>query len=493
MPQSVKQQDVPAMEQQTEGIPLTIDPASARTLGLTLGFVVFLIGAYAAALIWRVPDQLFRLPGILIALVVAIATYAPLRRGDGRAAINVLSHGTFIYIAAAAVTGGGLQASILIALPLVIVIPGLLLGRNLAKRFTLLSVVLCVVLFLGFKVGLIPNQKLLPPEFIAVLLLVVIGVACVMTYFAAGVHAQRLHKVQHLNSELMTAQQEFRTLADNLPALVMRSDLNLICTYVNQPLLEFARLSALDLIGQPLKAIFTANQFSMVPAAVQAALDGERVTFLAPHQRGEEQRIFELVMVSETDLQDQPIGLLAVFYDVTDRERLSVELRRAATHDFLTGIANRLQVDDQLQSALERARRHKKYAALLVIDLDGFKPVNDVYGHAAGDHLLKHVATQLKNSVRLMDTVGRIGGDEFVAVIEGLDQVGYALTVAEKLLAAVRQPVAYEEHTLSVGASIGIAVFPLHGESVHELFLAADTAMYAAKGAGKNCCRLVTV
>ncbi len=486
---SYKQAD-PASPQRVAELRLTISPEASRMLIISLGVVVAAIALYSAALIYYAPTQLSRLPGNAIALLVVFATYGPLRRGDGRAAINIVSHGAFLYIASAALIGGGLTSAILIALPLVIVIPGLLLGRNAAKRFTILSVGLCLALLLAHLLQLIPKVPSLPPVFIAVTVLVVLFIACVMALFAADAHAQRLLRVQQLNDKLLISQQEFRTLADNLPALVMRADLNLVCTYVNQPLLDFAGLCETDLVGQPLEAIFSANQFSMVPTAVQAALAGERVTFLAPHGHGEDQRIFELVMVADADQADIPVGFLAVFYDVTDRERLNVELRKAATHDYLTGIANRMQVDDQLQSALARASRHKKQVALMVFDLDGFKQINDQHGHAAGDLILKHVASQLKATVRSMDTVGRIGGDEFVVVLEGLEQVEHACSLAGKLLGAVRESILCGEQQLSVGASIGVALYPLHGETPRELFQRADAAMYLAKGAGKNSFRL---
>ena len=111
-------------------------------------------------------------------------------------------------------------------------------------------------------------------------------------------------------------------------------------------------------------------------------------------------------------------------------------------------------------------------------------------GVLIGDEVLATLAARLVALLDGNDRVGRIGGDEFVAVIEDLDQVDFAVKIAEKVLAAIRMPVSYQGQTLSVGASIGIALFPLHGESVRDLFLSADAAMYAAKGAGKNCCKL---
>lgn len=491
----IKPNDVPGktvLEPPADGFLLSMDAKSVRTLSISLLCVVAFIVLFTVMLVLTVPNQLGRLPGMAVSLLVAIATYVPLRKGDGRSAIRLLSYGTFIYLCIGSLTGSGLQAAILIMLPLIIVVPGLLLGRKQARLLALLSALLCLVLLTAHQLDFIPDRQQLPPGYVTVIYLIVISITLMMTNFVAATHAERFLRVQELNGDLIAAQQEFRTLADNLPSLVMRADLDLICTYVNQPLLEFAQLSQEDIVGHSLESIFSAKQFAMIPATVQAALAGERVIFLAPHQRGEERRIFELMVVSESVRGGATTGLLAVFYDVTAREQLAVELRRSATHDFLTGIANRLQIDEHLQSALARAKRHKKYVALLVIDLDGFKQINDNYGHVAGDHLLKHVAGQFKGVVRSMDAIGRIGGDEFVAVIEDLDHIDFACAVAKKLLLAGREPVTYDGEELAVGASIGVAIYPLHGETIRDLFLSADEAMYQAKGAGKNCYQLAS-
>ena len=164
-------------------------------------------------------------------------------------------------------------------------------------------------------------------------------------------------------------------------------------------------------------------------------------------------------------------------------------LRDLAHHDPLTGLANRALLDDRLQQAIRRGQRKAQGFALLLVDLDGFKPVNDAYGHAVGDELLKGLAARLSGAVRGTDAVARIGGDEFVVLLEeggGDDLLARALGVGEKIVAALGQPLDIGPHVVTVGASVGIACWPGDGEDPQALLRAADRAMYAAKRAGRG-------
>ncbi len=179
---------------------------------------------------------------------------------------------------------------------------------------------------------------------------------------------------------------------------------------------------------------------------------------------------------------------MAVFLDITEHKEIEARLKHMANHDSLTGLPNRLLLADRLTQALTHARRGRHAVALLFIDLDGFKPINDELGHDAGDWVLKEIADRLTHCVRASDTVSRMGGDEFVILLDEI-QGGAgrkaATAVAEKVLEAVPQPVRVEGQTVRVGASIGIALYPEHGRTPDALITAADTAMYKAKEAGR--------
>jgi diguanylate cyclase (GGDEF)-like protein/PAS domain S-box-containing protein len=169
-------------------------------------------------------------------------------------------------------------------------------------------------------------------------------------------------------------------------------------------------------------------------------------------------------------------------------ERMQAEQRiwHVAHHDSLTGLPNRTLLHDRLQQALAQAQRGRHRVAVLFLDLDRFKSVNDTLGHAIGDELLKHVAERLRSAVRAVDTVSRLGGDEFVIILHEMSSPDDVVQVAEKILGALAPPVTIEGHQLRATPSIGISMFPDDGDEVIALMKSADTAMYQAKAAGRN-------
>lgn len=164
-----------------------------------------------------------------------------------------------------------------------------------------------------------------------------------------------------------------------------------------------------------------------------------------------------------------------------ERKRLHEQLQYLAQHDALTKLPNRHLLHDRLESALARARRDSTGFSLLYLDLDKFKQVNDRYGHAAGDRLLQEVAGRIRHCVREADTVARIGGDEYVVLLESVRSVEDAAVVADKIQAALTVPVDIGDHVLHTIPSIGIATYPAHGDTAHLLLKHADEAMYLAK------------
>ncbi|MGC4076366.1 MAG: diguanylate cyclase [Rubrivivax sp.] len=169
-----------------------------------------------------------------------------------------------------------------------------------------------------------------------------------------------------------------------------------------------------------------------------------------------------------------------------DRKQGQLRLQHMAQHDALTDLPNRSLVRDRVAMALARARRDHTDLALLYLDLDDFKPVNDCFGHAVGDGLLQQVAQRLKHCVRASDTVGRMAGDEFVVLLAQLHAPGDAAAVAEKIRAALCEPFDVAGHVVTVSPSIGLAVYPDDGEQLDTLIDGADEAMYLAKRAGGN-------
>ncbi len=172
--------------------------------------------------------------------------------------------------------------------------------------------------------------------------------------------------------------------------------------------------------------------------------------------------------------------------EIVARKQIEEKVRHMACHDNLTGLPNRILFKDRLDSAQAMAVRNGKKLAILFIDLDGFKAVNDTLGHKAGDLLLQEVARRLQAVVRQSDTVGRVGGDEFLVLLNGIEHSDDAALVAEKILATLAQPILLAGESAKVGASIGISIFPDHGDDTEKLISFADGAMYGIKKSGKN-------
>jgi diguanylate cyclase (GGDEF)-like protein len=185
---------------------------------------------------------------------------------------------------------------------------------------------------------------------------------------------------------------------------------------------------------------------------------------------------------------DDPVveGIVANVQDVTDRKRAEDELRHQAFHDGLTGLANRGLLVDRIEQAVRRAGRRGVDPAVIYLDLDGFKGVNDRYGHDGGDQLLRAVGQRLTATVRSEDTVARLGGDEFAVLIdENHEEAAEATTTAERILQALTAPVEVAGHEVRISASLGVAAGSV-GCTADELLRNADLAMYQAKGAGKG-------
>jgi diguanylate cyclase (GGDEF)-like protein/PAS domain S-box-containing protein len=179
------------------------------------------------------------------------------------------------------------------------------------------------------------------------------------------------------------------------------------------------------------------------------------------------------------------IGLVGITREINEIRQTEVALQHLATHDMLTDLPNRFLMVDRLDQLLARAKRSDARFAVLFMDIDRFKEVNDTHGHEFGDLLLRAVAQRLRSSVRQSDTVARIGGDEFVLILETVHQTRGADAVASKVERAVAS-ISIPDHPLNVTVSIGISFYPENGESVDTLLRAADSAMYLAKKEGGN-------
>jgi diguanylate cyclase (GGDEF)-like protein/PAS domain S-box-containing protein len=182
----------------------------------------------------------------------------------------------------------------------------------------------------------------------------------------------------------------------------------------------------------------------------------------------------------------QVIGAVMVFRDVSEARAMRLKMTHLAQHDFLTDLPNRLLLNDRITQAISLSRRHTKPLAVLFMDLDGFKHINDSQGHEIGDKLLQSVAQLVLGCVRTSDTVSRHGGDEFVILLSEVAEAGDAAFIAEKILAALAMPHVISERNVHLSASVGISIYPQDGHDADTLIKNADTAMYQAKEKGSN-------
>ena len=183
------------------------------------------------------------------------------------------------------------------------------------------------------------------------------------------------------------------------------------------------------------------------------------------------------------------IKMIGVVRDITAEKAWANELHQMAHNDALTGLPNRLVLEQRLSVALEQARACDGRVTLIFIDLNGFKTINDQHGHAVGDRVLAVIAARLKQLSRAADTVARIGGDEFVMVVEG-GQDGEESALCERIIQALSGPISLDAITVQVGSSLGVAVYPRHAAGMDTLLQRADLAMYDAKRSGNNQYRL---
>jgi len=274
---------------------------------------------------------------------------------------------------------------------------------------------------------------------------------------------------------------------------VVTTDLLGNVTYLNLVAETMTGWPCEDAFGRPLSDVFNiidgaTRQVVMNPA--QRAIKADKIVGLA----------LDSVLIRrdgfESGIEDSaaPIhnrdgrvaGAVLVFHDVSESRAMTLRMAHLAQHDFLTGLPNRLLLTERLAQAIGLANRHKKQVALLFLDLDFFKHINDSLGHAIGDQLLQSVAERLAAGVRASDTICRQGGDEFVILLAEIERPLDATYVAEKLLAAFALPHRIGGHELHVTVSIGISIYPDDGNNVDTVMQNADTAMFHAKASGRN-------
>ncbi|MCU0516717.1 MAG: CHASE2 domain-containing protein [Oscillatoria sp. Prado101] len=312
----------------------------------------------------------------------------------------------------------------------------------------------------------------------------------------------------HLEQELKKSKEFLSTVINTIPDPIFVKDKNRRWIVLNQAFCQF--------IGRPCAELIEKSEPDFFPPQeAEVFLRQDELVFNS-HESSESEEKFTdaqgktYLIATKRSLHKDAVGnlfLVGVIRDITERKRMEEDLKRTAAelarsneelkvsehrlrhlayHDPLTGLPNRKLFYERLSQALEWASSNSRLVALLFLDLDGFKGVNDTFGHEMGDSLLKAVAMRLTGSLRASDTVSRLGGDEFTVILPAIPGMPDAAKVADKILDTLSKQYSIDGHAVLVSCSIGISLYPLHGEDADTLINKADAAMYRAKQQGKN-------
>jgi diguanylate cyclase (GGDEF)-like protein/PAS domain S-box-containing protein len=303
------------------------------------------------------------------------------------------------------------------------------------------------------------------------------------TWYAANT----IHRRSEEREQRLHERQE--SLLRNLSDLIFIVDGNGIVRYQSPSVERTLGYASDDLIGTNLGNLVSARDGANVTDVLRALGPGGRAHVECQIRQRNGHLLAVDVVATNVSEDEQVDGLVLTMHDVSKWKELEEQLTRQAFHDPLTGLPNRALYIDRLEHAIARQRRHAKHVAVLFLDLDDFKTVNDSLGHGAGDSLIRDVAGRLSASIRPGDTAARLGGDEFAILLEDVDEA-QALAIAKRFLGALEAPFDLGDRSLLAGASIGIALSSDELPTATDMLRAADTAMYDAKEAGKSRARV---
>src|SRR6185503_19715146 len=329
---------------------------------------------------------------------------------------------------------------------------------------------------------------------------ILLSVAVLMT-------RRSMTRTARVEQALRESEERLRLVANNVPALISYLDREARFRFSNHTYDDWFGISQERMLGRTVAEVFGEHNHTRMKPHIERVLSGEEVEFEFATDEGGRQRALQVACVPHLAPDGAVLGFYMLANDVTALKRAQEDLRFAAIqlqhdarrleflahHDTLTGLPNRAMFLERAREAVAHARRHDKTAAVLFIDLDNFKQVNDNLGHDVGDGLLKVIASRLRSCVRGDDFIARIGGDEFCVLLQEISEPREAAAVAQKLVYELSKEYRIGEHQPACGASIGIACVPQDGHDVATLMRLADAAMYRAKEAGRNAYQFFSV
>lgn len=355
---------------------------------------------------------------------------------------------------------------------------------HLRRWFAPLALLLIVwSLFTGASVADGDRNNSLPTDLLILLFtIVILGASVVFFYW------RQIRRRQDSDQRLKEHTELIRNILDSQPDMVYYKDTDGRYRLCNENCAHFIGRSTNEIYG-----LTDADFYDSPTAALASQRDKETIERGAQciheewlHNADGRPVLLETRKLPLYSKDGQCTGILGMSRDITESKKAQKNLEHMAHHDVLTGLANRILLNEQLDYALQLAKRSNKTVAVLFIDLDKFKEINDSIGHAVGDLLLKDVAHRLTKNLRDTDICARLGGDEFIVVLTQVDDASTINEKCDQLLSVISQPYSLQGHLLSVFASAGISVAPQHGESVDALIRNADVALHKAKELGRN-------
>ena len=294
-------------------------------------------------------------------------------------------------------------------------------------------------------------------------------------------------RISQRTSEITRQKQFFEALVLNSPIAIVTLDNEHHVLSCNPAFEQLFGYTQDEVIGHDLDHLITTTATNAEAIRLTSqVLSGETVEQSGLRQRKDGSQVDLEIYGVPVILDDQQIGVLAMYNDITERVKAEQHLKHLATHDPLTLLPNRSLFYEHLDQALHRARRNKTRLGVFFLDLDGFKSVNDLLGHAKGDQLLQEVASRFDEALRSSDIVARLGGDEFAFVCENLNSPADAAIIAEKILISLCHKNQIAGQEIAISGSIGISLFPEDGGEARDLLRYADAAMYRVKDQGKQ-------